>query len=65
MESNPEGGTDRLLWRWDRSLGLPGKDRDCKNVDRDAWLQTTAQLGSFHMLARSCSRSFNTGFNSM
>ena len=28
-------------------------------------LQTTAQLCSFHMLARACSKSFKLGFNSM
>ena len=28
-------------------------------------VQTTAQLHSFHMLARSCSKSFKLGFNSM
>ena len=27
--------------------------------------QTTAQLHSFHMLARQCSKSFKLGFNSM
>ena len=28
-------------------------------------VQTTTQLCSFHMLARSCSKSFKLGFNSM
>ena len=28
-------------------------------------VETTAQLSSFHMLARSCSKLFKLGFNSM
>ena len=58
-----EGQTDSS-WIWDRSLGLPGKDRGWKNMDRDVRVQTTAHLGSFHMLARSRSKSFKIGFNS-
>ena len=33
-------------------------------MDRDVRVQTTAHLGSFHMLAMSRSKSFKIGFNS-
>ena len=45
---------------WKRSVFIPiSKRATPKNI------QTTAQLHSFHMLARSCSKSFKLGFNSM
>ena len=45
---------------WKRSVYIPiPKKGKAKNV------QTTAQLHSFHMLARSCSKSSKPGFNSM
>ena len=45
---------------WKRSVFIPiSKRATPKNV------QTTAQLHSFHMLARSCSKSSKLGFNSM
>ena len=45
-----------------------GKDQLSFQSQRKAMsknVQTTAQLHSFHMLARSCSKSFKLGFNSM
>ena len=45
---------------WKRSVFIPiPKEGVPKNV------QTTAQLYSFHKLARSCSKFFKLGFNSM
>ena len=45
---------------WKRSVFIPiSKKGNAKNV------QTTTQLHSFHMLARSCSKSSKPGFNSM
>ena len=44
---------------WKRSVFIPISKRATPKS-----IQTTAQLHSFHMLARSCSKSFKLGFNS-
>ena len=45
---------------WKRSVFIPApKKSNAKNV------QTTVQLGSFHMLARLCSKSFKLSFSSV
>ena len=45
---------------WKRSVFFPiAKTGNAKNV------QTTVKLHSFHMLARSCLKSFKLGFSSM
>src|SRR5574337_807163 len=52
--------TQQWPQEWKRSVFIPiPKKGNAKNV------QTTAQLHSFHMLARSFSKSFKLGFNSI